>query len=403
MFIHAFILSLVQEGLDTANNNMAVISAYLDRVAGENGYAQETKGLFASISDSIKTNVDNVIAAMAEQKEKASGTQDVKTGGLQQPDVKKADDALPGMAMPERKKELNDSSGRVANTAAAGIFKGQDTQGMLGTFGDSAPKAVDPLSTAKKYIKSHANKAGKAKKEYSDVNQKIYENKAKAYSGSGKILSSDELKELAKKLGVTYDNAKKSGNLYKKLKSIKFPGFKKGGIAKLVKEKGEDGFTLARNGEGFIAPEHVEPVQKLVDSVPEINKLVEMKQDEPDNDGGIKIGDAILTPVKSDLFEKFNNQFPDMMDSISPVNKIAELVNPLENLGAVTATNNMNSNININMGGITMNGVNDPAEFADQMVRSFQKYPKVQKAVHAIESDRIAGGGRLGVQRIRRS
>lgn len=353
---------LVQEGLDTANDNMAAISDYLHQTASDNGYIEETKGLFnhlgTGISDSIKTNVDNIIAAIAEQKEKASGTQDVKTGGLQQPDVKKADDALPGMAMPERKKELNDSSGRVVNTAAAGIFKGQDTQGMLGTFGYSAPKAADPLSTAKKYIKSHANKAGKSKKEYSDVNQKIYENKAKTYSGTGKILSADELKELAKKLGVTYDNAKKSGNLYKKLKSIKFPGFKKGGIVaaddikKRVIENGDDGI------------------------------------------GSLKVGEAILTPVQTDLFQKFTKMFPDMLDSVSQINKVAELVNPLEHFGSVSNSRSMNNIVNID--NITLPNVTNYQEFKAQMLHDIQTEKKTGMLIRDVAGvNQIAGDGRL--------
>lgn len=48
----------------------------------------------------------------------------------------------------------------------------------------------------------------------------------------------------------------------------------------------------------------------------------------------------------------------------------------------VQPVNNMDSTTNINLGGITMYGVNDPKEFADQIVHSIKKYPKVKNAIN---------------------
>lgn len=116
----------------------------------------------------------------------------------------------------------------------------------------------EEVTAARNYIAKHASKAKKKKSEYPDVNQKIYENKAGSYSGKGKVLSSDGLKGLAKKIGVEYDGASKTGKLYKKLKSIKFPGFKKGGVVsvedieKQVKANGDDGIASVKNGEAVL-------------------------------------------------------------------------------------------------------------------------------------------------------
>lgn len=87
----------------------------------------------------------------------------------------------------------------------------------------------DYKSIAQDYIKKHADKAKKKRSEYSDINKVIYDNKANLYKGKGRILSSKELKALAKKLNVNYngDNSKK-GALYKKLKKLGIKGFASG-------------------------------------------------------------------------------------------------------------------------------------------------------------------------------
>lgn len=56
-------------------------------------------------------------------------------------------------------------------------------------------------------------------------------------------------------------------------KEIKYTGFKRGGIGQLVKASGEDGLALVRNGEGFIAPEHVEAIKDLVNIVPDMTQF----------------------------------------------------------------------------------------------------------------------------------
>ena len=343
---------LVQEGLETANNNMALILDYLDKTASSNGYIPETNGLFNG-SGNIQDNVNKTVGNIVSSETKGSGTVNntMPTGLQHMVDV--------SQDVPSHDRStLDATSDRELPVSNTGIFKEDTSTGLLGA------KEINDNETARKYIANHASKANKKKSEYSDVNQKIYENKAKSYEGTGKVLSSDEMKTLSKKLGVEYDNAKKDGKLYKKLHSIKFPGFKKGGIVsvddieKQVKANGDDGIASVKNGE------------------------------------------AILTPVQTDMINQLIKKMPDMMNTPINMNDMIPVPDYLDTLGAVTNSRNMNNDININMGGINMYGVNDPKEFTRLLVRSVQTVPEARKVIQAASTDRLAGGGRLGAHGI---
>ena len=54
-------------------------------------------------------------------------------------------------------------------------------------------------------------------------------------------------------------------------------GFATGGIAQasgILKKTGEDGFVLARNGEGFVRPEDVPAIKELMATVPTVNDMM---------------------------------------------------------------------------------------------------------------------------------
>lgn len=240
------------------------------------------------------------------------------------------------------------------------------------------------LSDAKSYVKKHVVKASKKKSEYSDVNKAIYDNKAKAYSGTGKVLTADGLKGLAKELGIKYNNSKKTGNLYTTLKKIKFPGFKKGGIAKLIKSQGEDGITLARNGEGFIAPEHVKPIEELVESVPQVNNV-------------IKTLDGVeLIPVQPDWFKNISTDIvADMFKNTTPV--LTDMVKP--KFPDIQPVSNMNS-VSVNIDNITLPNVTDPKEFTKQLGQTIQNDNNIQKLIRTTSVDRAMGGARLAKNKI---
>jgi len=336
-------MTLVEEGLETANNNMAVIVDYMDKVTDDNGYITEIKDIFNGVFDNLKDNITDIIGNAAKDITDRSGT------------------------VPETSSNTSTNS---ENTQSSIMPSARPSIAGVSTTPDSSAGNTIELNNASyrdiaaKYIKNHANKAKNAKDKYDAVNKKIYENKSGSYSGTGKVLSENELKTLAGKLGVTYDNGKKSGSLYKKLQSIKFPGFKKGGIVsvddieKQVKENGDDGIVSVRNGEG------------------------------------------LLTPVQTELFKKFTENMPKINAAVD-MNKLVKIENPIEHLRAVSNARNMNNDINVDFGGITMYGVNDPEEFADQLVQSVQTVPKVRNVIQSVSIDTMAGEGRLGVQRIK--
>lgn len=204
---------------------------------------------------------------------------------------------------------------------------------------------------------SPSTQAKKKKGEYSDVNQKIYDNKSKAYSGTGKVLSSDELKGLAKKLDVEYDGASKTGKLYRKLKSIKFPGFKKGGmvsvddIEKQVHDNGDTSLVSVQNGE------------------------------------------AILTPVQTDLFQKFTEKMPEMTQAIDMSNlvKVPNYIQDLQALHPVQRDTNQVVNIDT----LSLPNVTNYDEFRNRIFKDMQTSKNYEGMVRAMTTDRLAGGGRL--------
>lgn len=172
------------------------------------------------------------------------------------------------------KESLNNTTQKIsenyANIIASGIASGKSnttSQNELKKQEEQEKNSVALLNKARSFIGANATTAKKKKEKYSYVNQKIYD------STNGKVLSDANLKKLAKNLGVTYNDATANGNLAKKLKEIKYTGFKRGGIGQLVKASGEDGLALVRNGEGFIAPEHVDAIKDLVNIVPDMTQF----------------------------------------------------------------------------------------------------------------------------------
>ncbi len=309
---------LVGEGLDTANANMAVISDYLTKIAEENNYIKETDGMFDRLAGTIQDNINNIIADIADDSKKSSGTSSSGEGAA------------------------------VANSASPGALPPAGTP-------DSGKSATSKLDKAKNYIAKHASSTKKKKKEFSDVNQVIYENKAGAYSGKGKILSPTELQGLAKELNVTYNGGGKDENLYKKLKSIKFPGFQKGGIVsvdsieKQVKSNGDDGIASVKNGEGLIPAEQMPQFLELLKNLPNLQNVPQSLVNTPDA-----------------------NHFISALHNNTPAKSIAATYNfTLENCAN-----------------------------AEDIIHQIKHSQKVQKALRSVTSDRISGSGRLSVKSI---
>lgn len=311
---------LVQKGLDTANDNMSGIRDYLKEIAEKNGYVMETDGLFNGSKD-IETNVGNAVSQVERNEEKKQEPID-----------------------PPMKPSLNKNESTSHNS----------TSPSLGVDFTEYKSAADAREKAKKYIGSHVTKAKKEKKEYSDVSQRIYENKAKAYNGTGKVLSTESMKGLAKLLGIKYDNYSKNGNLYKTLKKIKFPGFRKGGIVsvddieKQVRSNGDDGLVSVKNGEG------------------------------------------ILTKLQTDDFRKFIG----IMEDYKPT---MQFPNPLDGLSATPTMRNMNNVVNVN--NLTLPNVTNYDEFKDRMFHDMQNDKNYIKFVNDTSLNRTNGMGRLAKDR----
>ena len=162
-------------------------------------------------------------------------------------------------------------------------------------------------------------------------------------------MSTDNLKALAKELGVSYSSSK-SGALYKKLNKLGFNtstnynkmpmvihSYAKGSKSipydqwAITQEKGPE---LIRTGSGAL----LHPLGK---------------------------GDMVFTNEMSENLWKLAQVDPSTIWNVKP---------PTVTMPEVTR--NMENNIDINFGGITMNGVNDPKTFGQQMRDEFCREPQ---------------------------
>lgn len=371
-------MTLVKEGLTTANNNLSLIDDYLSRVADSNGYIEETKGLFDGLANGISGNVDRIIAAIT------SGT------------------------------ASGDGTGQIKNDSQTSPTKSGNSSNVLPSLSGAKPSIIEPIperrpsmtlfDSAKSYIKKNVIKAEKAKGKYSAVNQKIYDNRADAYKGNGKILPSSKLEGLAEKLGVAYNGGEKDGRLYKKLKEIKFPGFKKGGIVsvddieKQVHDNGDDGIVSVKNGEGILTQKQTEALEKFTEKLPE-------------KDGIIRTPDGVeLTPVSPEDFIKMlqarsaDKQTPDLGGMAKPdLQDLSGFMKPiLPDLSGmvkfeppeVPSAGNMNNVVNIDT--VSLPNVTNYQEFKSQMLHDIQTEKKTGMLLRDVVGvSQLVGGGKL--------
>lgn len=249
--------ALIEKGQALMDKNMTTIKTTMDNYATDYGYTyQQLQDIFSgnsfkSFESGLNTKLD-----------------EVKT-------------AIGSINIPSANGGSNGASDG-SNGSANGASNESETIKSAGAFGDIImnPDSLDPtknplnftpgivsdsitvkLKMTKKqvedYIKKYASNPGKGKKksDYGDLNKAIWDHT------NGKVLSAKEEQNLAKKLGVSDKNySKKSGALYKALKSLKIKGFSKGGlvsidsIEKQVKANGDDGLISAKNGELVLKP-----------------------------------------------------------------------------------------------------------------------------------------------------
>ncbi|MCM1160640.1 MAG: phage tail tape measure protein [Roseburia sp.] len=246
-------MGLVQEGLKTANNNLSGINAYLSQVATDNGYTEETKGLFNGVTGGIKENADRIISAIEKKAEADSGTKSDGQGDLV------ADTAKPPQST------VTNANGSKGNTeSSANAIAASDADKTKNAYAEQIGLQLEAekAKAEAEAKKSNSTKQSTGSNKYVIVGQ----TKVSTISDEGRATIS----RVDKSETDSIFSILKSDNIWKNLM-----GFRKGGIARLIKGKGEDGITLARNGEGFIAPEHVKPIMELVDSVPILNGITQ--------------------------------------------------------------------------------------------------------------------------------
>lgn len=180
------------------------IQTTLTTVAGEFGTTMST-----AVSNSIGTGVAQAVAKIqADEKAK----QDAAAKAAQEKAAAQA-------AAKAKQTAQQTATNNAATKVAASINRLLNSSG---SSGNGVPSKIKSADEVRKFIDAYASKAKNKKSSYSDVNKVIY-----GLTG-GKVLSTSELKDLAKRLGIKYDNASKSGNLYKKLKKLKASGFRSG-------------------------------------------------------------------------------------------------------------------------------------------------------------------------------
>lgn len=188
-------------------------------------------------------------------------------------------------------------------------------------------------STVLNYLSKHLDIATDSRGSYSDLNKAFYDEYGQ------RVLTSSEIKELAQKLKLTYDNQKSSGTLYKKLKEIGISGFKVGS-RKIPYDQ------LAFLGEG----------KNEIQFDKNQGVLREVGQ-----------GDKIFTASMAENLWKL------AQDPGAIINH--------GNLSPITPKfmKHIGGDVSVDIGDIVMHDVNNPEQFATQLVDAMNRNTKIRK------------------------
>ena len=344
-------MKLVQEGLNLANSNVDTVNKTIQDYSEIYGYKPQYVSDFrtdvSGIGEGIKNKIDEVIAAI-EAKANESVVENTPPENTQQEEGNSgsANDTGSSNNPSDTATNAKNIIENVVNTMPSIVTK-VVTDNASKVLDNSSPTNI--LNQAKNdlqkqqaldFINKKAHKAAKKKSEYADVNKKIYD------LTNGKIVNTDDLKTLAKKLGVEYNGNGKNGNLYQKLKGLGLKGFANGGI---VRDELEG--KIKKNGDSLLAS---------------------------------------INPNETVLTEKFTNLMPDAVDMMSKFVKV-DLPDVSKFITPISQPTTIDSHIDINLPNVE-NGVDFIAEL---------KKPKVQKALQSVTTDLLAGGSKLGINRFK--
>lgn len=334
---------VVQEGMANAESNATTANDYLEKLKDNIGYKSENQ--IALEQNGIKSAISEAASRIENAIRQSSGTEgstpkDAGTNNITNPNTQTS----------SSKNNSNNSNTNTGNS----------------TNNNTSKSNSDLLKTAKDYINKYASKPKKnSKNDYKYVNQKIWD-----YT-KGKVLSDSELKTLASKLKVKYNNSSKTGNLAKKLHDIGFKGFSSGG--------------------------------KVVE-VDDINKMIRANGD--DGIASVRKGEAILTPIQSKQFELFASRLKEMnglMDYSSAVMDMQdEWQNAMREVGDLSKSSMFNhssvvGDVHLHA---TFPNVTDASK-AEDMIRAIQDNQKLQKTLQSVTIDQLNGAGRLSSRRIK--
>lgn len=233
----------VDEGFKDAIANIKDGNEYLKALAKEYGYEPQYDDL-GSIKELTKTI--NKLDSNIESESGLNG----KGGSSKTNNTSTKEDLSPRQSFVIEKPQKLKNNNKTAD---------QDAK-IKGTR-DSLKKKIKNIVDNSKYQK-------KDTKNISEVNKLIYKEYKKALTTTG-------LKEVAKVLGVPYDNDKNS-KLWKSIKDLY--GFSKGGIASIIKKNGDDGIATLKRGEAVLTPLQSKQFAVLAKNLEHINSLMYAQQ-----------------------------------------------------------------------------------------------------------------------------
>ena len=307
---------------------------------------------------SMVADIKNLCTSMKNYADKIAGNVNFETAA-EEPEAKGNPPAgqTAGQQNPPAGQTAGQTSQPASNTQKKKTAKDEPKKGVSGSRplqdqiislreeipGLIVEKKTDTGKLEKKalsYLKAHLKSTKAKRSSLSDLNKKLYDNFGK------KVLSEAQMKELAKILNVKYDNQKSSGKLYKKLKSIGIKGFQTGS-SYITKDQlaflGEAGYEIQFDKSKGILLE-------------------------------VGVGDKIFTAdMTKNLWAMAQVHPNDLLKSldISPVIPVTSPAFQPEKSGDVT----------IDMGGISMYGVNDPETFAKNLTEAMNNNTTVRKTL----------------------